>query len=182
MTGVGTVIKRYKLVLIAGAALGILFLFWRSIGVKAVGISLFTLEEMALVIPPIFILLGLLDVWVPRETMVKYMGEGSGIIGVILAIVLGSAAAGPLYGAFPIAAVFMKKGAKFSNIMVFIGAWSTTKIPMFLFEISALGAKFAVTRMLIDIPGIVLIGYVLNKMVSEKEKEKLYQGAKELAT
>jgi len=26
-----------------------------------------------------------------------------------------------------------------------IGAWSTTKIPMFLFEISALGAKFAVT-------------------------------------
>ena len=174
-------LKRYKMVIIAAAALGGLFLFRRSLGIKAAGISLFSFKEMALVIPPIFILLGLLDVWVPRETMVKYMGEESGVRGVILAIVLGSAAAGPLYGAFPVAAVLMKKGAKFSNIMVFIGAWSTTKIPMFLFEISAMGAKFAVTRMLVDIPGIILIGCVLNKIVSEKEKEQLYEVAKEIA-
>ena len=66
-------------------------------------------------------------------------------------------------------------------MLIFIGAWSTTKIPMFLFEISALGAKFAVTRMLIDIPGIILIGYILNKIVSDKEKELIYEGAKELA-
>jgi hypothetical protein len=58
---------------------------------------------------------------------------------VVLAILIGSAAAGPLYGAFPVAAVFMKKGVKFSNILIFIGAWSTTKIPMILFEVSSLG-------------------------------------------
>lgn len=181
MQGVIPFFKRYRMAIISGATLGILVMFWRSIGMKSVGISLFSLKEMALVIPPIFVLLGLLDVWVPRKTMVKYMGEGSGLKGVILSIILGSAAAGPLYGAFPVAAVLMKKGAKFSNIMVFIGAWSTTKIPMFLFEISALGAKFAVTRMLIDIPGIIVIGYILNKLVSDKEKEQLYDGAKELA-
>lgn len=181
MTVAISIIKRYKLFLISVVVLGILYLFWHSMGIKAMGISWFSIKEMALVIPPTFVLLGLLDVWVPRETMMKYMGEDSGIVGVLLAIVLGSAAADPLYGAFPIAGVFMKKGVKFSNIMIFIGAWSTTKIPMFLFEISALGAKFAVTRMLIDIPGIVLIGYILNKMVSEKEKEQLYEGAKQLA-
>jgi uncharacterized membrane protein YraQ (UPF0718 family) len=42
---------------------------------------------MLLVIPPIFILLGLLDVWVPKEK-VKFMGEGSGLKGVLLAIFL----------------------------------------------------------------------------------------------
>ncbi|ADG81345.1 permease [Thermincola potens] len=182
MQGIVPLLKRYNMVIIAAAALGVLLLFWRSTGIKAAGIALFSFKEMALVIPPVFILLGLLDVWVPRETMVKYMGEGSGLKGVILAIALGSAAAGPLYGAFPVAAVLMKKGAKFSNIMIFIGAWSTTKIPMFLFEISALGAKFAVTRMIVDIPGIILIGYILNKIVSDKEKEQLYEDIKELAT
>jgi len=43
----------------------------------------------------------------------------------------------------PIVAVFIKKGAKFRNVLIFIGAWSITKIPMFLFELSALGGIFA---------------------------------------
>jgi len=33
----------------------------------------------------------------------------------------------------------MKKGAKLGNMFVFTGTWSTTKIPMLLFEASALG-------------------------------------------
>ena len=181
MAGILAILKRYRLLLITGVVLGLLYLFWRPIGVKAFDISLFSFKQMALVIPPIFILLGLLDVWVPRETMVKYMGEGSGLTGILLAILIGSAAAGPLYGAFPVAGVFMKKGVSFSNIMIFVGAWSTTKIPMLLFEASAFGAKFAVTRLLIDIPGIVLIGYILNKMTSDKEIEELYKNAKEMA-
>ena len=113
--------------------------------------------------------------WVPRETMIKYMGEGSGVKGIVLSILLGSAAAGPLYGAFPVAAVFMKKGVKFSNVLIFIGAWSTTKIPMLLFETAALGLKFALTRLLIDIPGIILIAYILGSLISEREAKEIYQ-------
>ena len=132
---------------------------------------------MMLVIPPIFVLMGLLDVWVPKETMIKYMGEGSGIKGILLAVFIGSAAAGPLYGAFPVAAVFMKKGVKFSNILIFIGAWSTTKIPMLLFEIAALGTKFALTRLLVDIPGILIIAWILSKLLSKQEVRQIYENA-----
>lgn len=168
-------IKRYRFFLVTIGIIGIITLINRSIGLKAIGVAGYSFKEMALVIPPVFILLGLLDVWVPRETMVKYMGEGSGIKGVILSIILGSAAAGPLYGAFPVAAVFMKKGAKFSNILIFIGAWSTTKIPMFLFEISALGARFAVTRLVVDIPGIILIAYILSQLILKEEIREIYR-------
>lgn len=49
----------------------------------------------------------------------------------------------------------MKKGVKFSNVLIFIGAWSTTKIPMFLLEISSLVVRFAVTRLLVKVPGII---------------------------
>jgi uncharacterized membrane protein YraQ (UPF0718 family) len=174
------ILKRYRAFLITIAMIIILTVINRQIGFKALGISAYSLKEMILVIPPVFVLLGLLDVWIPRETMIKYMGEGSGLKGVVLSIMIGSAAAGPLYGAFPVAAVFMKKGVKFSNILIFIGAWSTTKIPMFLFETAALGSKFAITRLLIDIPGIIIIAYVLTKIVSIDEVKKIYDNAKNI--
>lgn len=175
------VLKRYRAFIITVIAIGFLILFNRQIGLKAVNISANSFIEMMLVIPPVFLLLGLLDVWVPRETMVRFMGEGSGIKGVLLSLLIGSAAAGPLYGAFPVAAVFMKKGVKFSNILIFIGAWSTTKIPMFLFETASLGVKFAVTRLLIDIPGIIMIAFVLSKLISKEEVQKIYQNAENIS-
>ena len=173
-------IKRYRFFLLTLLAMLLLTLFNRTLGLKALSITGNSIGEMMLIIPPIFVLLGLLDVWVPRETMIRYMGEGSGLKVILLSIFIGSAAAGPLYGAFPVAAVFMKKGVKFSNILIFLGAWSTTKIPMFLFEIGSLGARFAITRLLIDIPGIIIIAYFINRMLSKKEIEEMYAKAKTL--
>lgn len=148
-----------------------------AIGQKSFGITWSNALEMLTVIPPIFVLLGLLDVWVERETMIKLMGDKSGLLGVIFAFVLGSAAAGPLYAAFPIAGVLLKKGSKFSNVLIFLGAWSTTKIPMLLFEASSMGWKFMLTRFLINIPGILLIAYITEKLLNEKEKQFIYENA-----
>ncbi len=107
--------------------------------------------------------------------MIKLMGEKSGYVGMLLAFLLGSAAAGPLYAAFPLAGVLLKKGSKLSNVLIFIGAWSTTKIPMLLFEYSAMGWKFTLIRFIINIPGIILIAYITEKLLSKKEKEMLYE-------
>lgn len=170
-------LKRYLQVWLVLAAFGIMALIQPAMAGKAVNISIDSLKEMLLVIPPIFILLGLLDVWVPKETMIRYMGHEAGIKGVLLAFFLGSAAAGPLYGAFPVAAILMKKGAGFRNVMIFIGAWSTTKIPMLLFEISALGAKFTITRLCVDIIGILIIAQVLSRSVGKKELDEIYKQA-----
>jgi len=173
-------IKRYKFFIVTIVIVGIITIFNKELGFKSLSIAGYSLKEMALVIPPVFILLGLLDIWVPKEIMIKFMGEGSGIKGVVLSIIIGSAAAGPLYGAFPVAAVFMKKGVKFTNILIFIGAWSTTKIPMLLFEISALGKTFALTRLAIDIPGIIIIAYILAAFISKDEVKRIYKNAEKL--
>lgn len=174
-------IMRYRWVIISMIVMGIVNIADRGLGSRAVGTTMMTLKEMLFIIPPIFVLLGLLDTWVPKDTMVRYMGEDSGLMGILLALFIGSAAAGPLYGAFPVAAVFMRKGVKFSNILIFIGAWSTTKIPMFLFELSALGAPFAITRLLVNIPGIIIIAYLLNSLVSREEVETMYLNAERLS-
>lgn len=170
-------LKRYRFLIITIVGLIIMSVWDLAHAIKTVEVLAFSLKEMLLVIPPIFILLGLLDVWVPKEAMIRFMGDGSGIRGAVLAVLVGSAAAGPLYGAFPVAAVFMKKGVSFYNILIFIGAWSTTKIPMFLFELTALGPKFAWTRLAVNIPGIIIIAWVLNNLVNLEEKKVIYEKA-----
>ena len=166
--------RRWLFPAAALVAFGAFSIVLPDLGRAAMGTIGYGLGEMLLVIPPVFILLGLLDVWVPREKMIRFMGPDSGFKGGVLAFVMGSAAAGPLYAAFPIAAVLMRKGAGLVNVFVFIGAWSTTKIPMFLFEYGALGPSFAITRLLVDIPGIVIIAFALKRLLSAGEIETLY--------
>jgi uncharacterized membrane protein YraQ (UPF0718 family) len=155
----------------------ILIIFFPDIGFNAVKLSWENLLQMLAVLPPIFILLGLLDVWVKRETMVRYMGEGSGIVGVFLAYLIGSAAAGPLYAAFPVAVVLLKKGSKLSNVFIMIGAWSSTKIPQILFEASALGSKFMLIRLVLDLVGIAIIAAFTQLSLNKEEKEEIYNNA-----
>ena len=170
-----TMLKKYRAFLIVAALVVIVTVYNRQLGMEALRITAYSFREMIFVIPPVFLLLGLLDTWVPKEIMMRYMGDTSGIKGIILAVLIGSAAAGPLYGAFPVAAVFMKKGVKFSNILIFIGAWSTTKIPMFLFETASLGTRFALTRLLINLPGIIIIAKLLARALSNEEVKRIYE-------
>lgn len=172
-------LKRYAAAVGAALVFVAFLLALPSYRAKAVALMASQTRSMLLVIPPIFLLLGLLDAWVPRERMMRLMGPDSGPKGGVLAFLLGSFAAGPLYGAFPVAAVLMKKGAGFANILIFIGAWSTTKIPMLLFEISALGPRFALSRLAIDIPGIILIAFVIGKATPAGELARLYAQAEQ---
>lgn len=174
MDKIKLVVKRYKFFLLL-VILNIAMLFiYPDIGMKSMKTTLSSIKDVLSIIPPVFILLGLLDVWVERETMIKYMGEESGIIGVLIAFFLGSAAAGPLYAAFPIAGVLLKKGSKLSNVLIFIGAWSTTKIPMFLLEASYLGLKFAIIRLVLSLLGIGAITYIVENVLSLDEKDEIY--------
>lgn len=168
-------LARYKWVFVFLAADIALYLYDQTMGREVFRITRESFIEMLSFIPPIFLLLGLLDVWVPREKVVAHLGPDSGIAGMSLAVFLGAAAAGPLYGAFPVAAVMMKKGASFYNVMIFIGAWSTLKIPMFLFETQYLGPVFAGTRWILSLMAIIVIAVVTDRLLSPAEKQEIYR-------
>lgn len=166
-------VKRYRFFLIMLLVSLSMLLIAPETGGNVFRLTGENLLEMASVLPPIFILLGLLDVWVERETMMRYMGEGSGLKGAALAFLLGSAAAGPLYAAFPVAAVLLKKGAKLSNVFLFIGAWSTTKIPLLLFEAANLGVPYMLLRFGFNIVGIACIAFLLEKSLNQQDRQAL---------
>lgn len=169
------ILKRYRIFILLIIIQIILLIVLPKIGFDSLSNIKQNILEMIQVIPPIFILLGLLDVWVDRQTMIKFTGKGSGIKGSILSFVLGSAAAGPLYAAFPIATVMLNKGTSIFNVFVFIGAWSTTKIPMLTFEASSLGISFASVRLILSIVGILLIALILSKFINEDEIQSQYK-------
>lgn len=146
-----------------------------EIGMRSLAATKRNLLEMLSIIPPVFLLLGLLDVWVDRATMIRYTGKGSGLRGMLLSFLLGSAAAGPLYAAFPVASMMLKKGSSIFNVLIFVGAWSTTKIPMVTFEAANLGLRFTLTRLCLNILGIILIAVITEHLLTKKEQEELYR-------
>lgn len=170
-------LKRYRLFIVLLFIELLLFFIKPDLSVKAFTLSYKSLFEMLSVLPPIFILLGLMDVWMKKETLMKYMGEDSGLVGIIIAFVLGSIAAGPLYGAFPVAIVLLKKGCKLSNVFIMIGAWSTTKIPLLMFETSAMGLHFMLYRLIINIVGIIVMSYIITISLPDQTKEEIYQNS-----
>ena len=151
-----------------------IFILDKNIGIKTLSSTQSSFLQMLGVLPPIMLLLGLMDVWVPREVLMKYMGDNSGVIGVLLAMLIGSLAAGPMYAAFPFTAVLMKKGVKFSNIIIFMNAWCVTKISTLLFEVSALGFKFTFIRLLINIPGVILMGFIIQHLMNDTDLKSIY--------
>jgi len=166
--------KPYLLLILVLIADVILFFINRDLGFKVAVNTGNHILQMLAVLPPIFILIGLLDVWVPREQFMRFMGEKSGAVGISLSILLGAAAAGPLYAAFPLAAIMIQKGVKFSNVLIFLGAWSTMKIPMVLFEITTLGSQFALTRWVISVVGIIVMALLISRIIPKTEQIEIY--------
>ena len=126
--------------------------------------------EMISFLPLMFILVGLFDVWVPKEKIERHIGPESGIIGTFWVVILATFQAGPLYGAFPVAYILSKKGASVRNIFIYLGAFSCIKIPMLAFEIGFVGLKFSILRSLISLPVFIIIGIIMEKIVGKDYK------------
>ena len=70
--------------------------------------------------------------------------------------------------------MLLKKGASFFNVFLFLDAWSTTKLPQMLFEISQLGARFAAVRFALNLAVIALIS-------GARERAEILRRAEEMS-
>ena len=129
--------------------------------------------QMFSITPAIFILLGLLDVWVDKQTIMKYMGEDSGLLGSFLTFIMATAAAGPLYIAFPIAVTLLKKGVKLFNIYLFLGIWSSAKIPLLLFETANMGIRYMAIRFACNVTGVIVMAFLLAKTTNAEDRNRI---------
>lgn len=130
---------------------------------------------MLRILPCAFILIGLFEVWVKRETVEKHFGEESGIRGYIWGVLLASTTVGGLYVAFPVAYSLYSKGAKLSIIFTYIGASAICRVPMTIFEASFLGIKFTAIRLLVSLPLVIIASMLLGNYLT-KRNYKIAEG------
>lgn len=127
--------------------------------------------EMIIILPAVMIIMGIFSVYISDETVVTYLGKASGIKGIGLSLFLGALPTGPLYVAFPMAATLLKKGARTSNIIVFLSAWACIKLPQELVELQFLGFDFMLSRLLLTIGFVILMGYLIERLIDGSNKK-----------
>ena len=120
------------------------------------------------ILPGAFILIGLFEVWVKRETVERHLGEGSDFRGYLWVILLSGTTVGGLYLAFPVAYALYSKGAKLSVVFTYLGAAAICRIPMAIFEASFLGIKFTAIRWLVSLPLVILTSILLGRYLTRR--------------
>jgi len=115
-------------------------------------------------LPTLLFMLALVSVvlfMIPEETLVRYMGEGSGITGWATAALFGSVALIPGFIAYPLCGILVKSGVAYSVIAVFITTLMMTGFLTLPVEAKFFGWKVSVIRNLVSLAAALLIGLIM---------------------
>jgi len=157
---------------IIAAVVAVFWVFGRisggfAFGLKA-GVNLREfLIEMAMVLPPMFLLVGLFDVWVPRHLVERHAGRQAGAAAIPWMVLLATLQAGPLYAAFPFAIGLWRKGCAPRNVFIYLFAFSAMKLPMLTFEVAFLGWRFSLARTIITLLVFIPAGMAMERLLPE---------------
>lgn len=114
------------LVTLAAAVITLIIVYWKS--PEAAGKGLGATGALILEIIPrmiaAFTLAGLIQAVVPREVIVRWMGQGSGTRGLLIGMTLGSVTPGGPMTHFPIIASLSKVGVGVGPLVPYLTAWS----------------------------------------------------------
>ena len=112
--------------------------------------ALITTGKIALNVLPvlffIFILMGVISIFVTKEMIAKLLGTGSGIWGILIGELVGALALIEPAAVFPFSGSLIAKGASYGVIYAFASTAILIGIATFPAEIMFMGKKFAVVR------------------------------------
>jgi len=170
--------KRANIFKAAGAAVYIAFVVLsfvygyapgKTIGHNFISFSIAMLK----ILPCAFILIGLFEVWIKKETIEKHLGRESGISAYFWGILLAGTTVGGLYVSFPVAYSLYNKGAKLGMIFAYIASSAICRVPMTIFEASFMGIKFSIIRIAVSLPLVIVSSMLLGGYL-EKKGYKMY--------
>ncbi len=145
--------------LIVGAAFGAFLLVsvWIDFQPgRAIGANfLLFFRQMLKILPCVFLLIGLFEVWVKRETVERHLGHGAGLRSYLWAVLLAATTVGGFHIALPVAHALHVKGARLGVVLTYLSCGAICRVPMTLFEASFLGWRFTCVRFAVSIPLVV---------------------------
>jgi len=94
-----------------------------------------------------FIMAGMIQVLLPQELLSRWIGEESGIRGILIGTLAGGITPGGPYVSLPLAAGFLRAGAGIGTMVAFLTAWSLWAVSRMPMEIGIMGWKFTLARL-----------------------------------
>lgn len=94
-----------------------------------------------------FIMAGMIQALLPQELLSKWIGEESGIRGILIGTVAGGITPGGPYVSLPLAAGFLRAGAGIGTMVAFLTAWSLWAVSRLPMEIGVMGWRFTFIRL-----------------------------------
>lgn len=162
-------LKGHLFLIVVILAYIVMFIVRPEMGVASVKESGYYIKEMLMIMPVIFVLTALLDLWLPKEKVIRYLGKESKAKGILFSFALGSVSAGPVYAAFPMCVMLHKKGASIRNIVIILSSWAVIKIPMLINEAKFLGLKFMAIRWVLTVVAIIIFSWITSKIVKDED-------------
>jgi uncharacterized membrane protein YraQ (UPF0718 family) len=105
------------------------------------------------------LLAGMAQVVLPAELISRWMGNESGLTGVLIGTVVGSVVPGGPYVVVPLIGSVYHTGAGPGAIAAFVSAWSLSPITRtVMFEIPFLGGALTAARLIVSTPASIAIG------------------------
>ena len=116
-------------------------------------------------LPVLLLMLALVSIvlfLLPNETLVRYMGEGSGVKGWITAAGVGSVALIPGFIAYPLCGILIKSGVAYSVIAVFITTLMMTGFITLPVEAKFFGWRTSIIRNFFSLAAALFIGFLMS--------------------
>ncbi len=95
-----------------------------------------------------FIAAGMVEALIPREMVGRWVGNESGMRGIMIGTLAGALTPGGPYVSLPVAAGFLKAGAGMSTMVAFVAGWSLMSVARLPLEVGILGWRFTWIHML----------------------------------
>jgi uncharacterized membrane protein YraQ (UPF0718 family) len=94
-----------------------------------------------------FVVAGMIQVLLPQELLSRWIGQESGLKGILIGTLAGGLTPGGPYVSLPVVAGLLKAGAGVGTLVAFLTAWSLWAVARLPMEIGILGWKFTFIRL-----------------------------------
>jgi uncharacterized membrane protein YraQ (UPF0718 family) len=94
-----------------------------------------------------FFLVGMLQVAVPNEFIRRWLGDQSGLTGILLGSLLGAMIPAGPYVVFPIIAGLYATGASLGTVVALIAGWTLWSSGRIPYELALVGPRFTLVRL-----------------------------------